>query len=49
LNIDKLNQMIAEDAALRRRQTLQPAGGKGDKISPRATSNETSSTATVRP
>jgi CRISPR-associated protein Csb1 len=26
--------MVADDAALRRRQTLQPAGGKGDKIFP---------------
>jgi CRISPR-associated protein Csb1 len=34
MNVDKLNQMIAQDAALRRRQTLQPTGGKGDKIFP---------------
>lgn len=30
----KLNGMAAEDAALRRRQVLQPIGGKGDKIFP---------------
>lgn len=34
MNIDRLNQMVVEDAALRRRQILQPVGGKGDKIFP---------------
>jgi len=29
-----LTKMVAEDAALRRRQRLQPVGGKGDKIFP---------------
>jgi CRISPR-associated protein Csb1 len=29
-----LSRMVAEDAALRRRQRLQPVGGKGDKIFP---------------
>jgi CRISPR-associated protein Csb1 len=29
-----LTQMVAKDAALRRRQRLQPVGGKGDKIFP---------------
>src|SRR5262249_24607495 len=30
----KLARAVAEDAALRRKQFLQPAGGKGDKIFP---------------
>lgn len=34
MDIDKLNGMVAEDAAVRRRQVLQPVGGKGDKIFP---------------
>lgn len=34
MNIGKLNGMVAEDAALRRRQVLQPVGGKGDKVFP---------------
>ncbi len=34
MDIAALNRMIAEDAALRRRQALQPVGGKGDKIFP---------------
>lgn len=34
MDIGKLNGMVAEDAALRRRQVLQPVGGKGDKIFP---------------
>ena len=34
MDIAALNRMIAEDAALRRRQGLQPVGGKGDKIFP---------------
>jgi hypothetical protein len=34
MDIGKLNRMVAEDAALRRRQVLQPAGGQGDKIFP---------------
>lgn len=31
---DELQQMVAEGAALRRRQRLQPAGGPGDKLFP---------------
>jgi CRISPR-associated protein Csb1 len=34
MDIGKLNEMIQRDAALRRRQKLQPVGGKGDKIFP---------------
>jgi CRISPR-associated protein Csb1 len=34
MDIDTLNRMVAQDAALRRKQTLQPSGGKGDKIFP---------------
>lgn len=34
MNTATLAQMIAENAALRRRQRLQPVGGKGDKIFP---------------
>jgi CRISPR-associated protein Csb1 len=34
MDIGKLNCMVAEGAALRRRQVLQPVGGKGDKIFP---------------
>jgi CRISPR-associated protein Csb1 len=34
MNIDTLNQMVNQNAALRRRQMLQPVGGKGDKIFP---------------
>jgi hypothetical protein len=34
MDIAALNRMIAADAALRRRQRLQPVGGKGDKIFP---------------
>ncbi len=34
MDVATLNRMIAEDAALRRKQILQPAGGKGDKIFP---------------
>ena len=34
MDIATLNHMIADDAALRRRQGLQPVGGKGDKIFP---------------
>jgi CRISPR-associated protein Csb1 len=34
MELDKLNTMVAEDAAVRRRQMLQPVGGKGDKIFP---------------
>jgi len=30
----QLQRAVAEDAALRRRQRLQPAGGPGDKIFP---------------
>ena len=34
MNLHELTEAIANDAALRRRQTLQPVGGKGDKIFP---------------
>ena len=34
MNFAALTKMVAEDAALRRRQRLQPVGGKGDKIFP---------------
>ena len=34
MNISKLKDMVAEGAALRRRQRLQPVGGPGDKIFP---------------
>lgn len=34
MDIAGLNRMVAEDAALRRRQKLQPVGGQGDKIFP---------------
>lgn len=34
MNAGALTKMVAEDAALRRRQRLQPVGGKGDKIFP---------------
>ena len=34
MNISKLQKMVAEGAALRRRQRLQPVGGPGDKIFP---------------
>lgn len=34
MNATMLAQMVASDAALRRRQRLQPVGGKGDKIFP---------------
>jgi CRISPR-associated protein Csb1 len=34
MDIGKLNGMVAEGAALRRRQVLQPVGGKGTKIFP---------------
>jgi CRISPR-associated protein Csb1 len=34
MDIAALNRIIAEDAALRRRQRLQPVGGKGEKIFP---------------
>jgi CRISPR-associated protein Csb1 len=34
MNAPILTQMVTEDAALRRRQRLQPVGGKGDKIFP---------------
>lgn len=34
MDIGKLNGMVAEGAALRRRQVLQPTGGRGDKIFP---------------
>lgn len=34
MDLNELNQMVAHDAALRRRQRLQPVGGQGDKIFP---------------
>jgi CRISPR-associated protein Csb1 len=34
LNFDQLAGAVSKDAALRRRQRLQPAGGNGDKIFP---------------
>ncbi|CAB4243744.1 CRISPR-associated protein Csb1 [Methylacidimicrobium sp. AP8] len=34
MDITEVSRMVAEDAALRRRQKLQPMGGKGDKIFP---------------
>lgn len=34
MEITRLDQMVAGDAALRRRQRLQPVGGQGDKIFP---------------
>ena len=34
MNIDELKVMVAEGAALRRRQRLQPVGGPGDKVFP---------------
>jgi len=34
MDIATLTRMVAENAALRRRQTLQPIGGQGDKIFP---------------
>ena len=34
MNINKLKDMVAKGAALRRRQRLQPVGGQGDKIFP---------------
>lgn len=34
MRITELSEYVANDAALRRRQRLQPVGGKGDKIFP---------------
>lgn len=34
MDFTALTQMVAEDAAIRRKQILQPMGGKGDKIFP---------------
>ncbi|MDY0050645.1 MAG: type I-U CRISPR-associated RAMP protein Csb1/Cas7u, partial [Halothiobacillaceae bacterium] len=34
MHVEELNRMVSKDAALRRRQTLQPVGGRGDKIFP---------------
>jgi CRISPR-associated protein Csb1 len=34
MNLNDLSKAVAEDAAVRRRQILQPVGGKGDKIFP---------------
>ena len=34
MDINKLKDMVAEGAALRRRQRLQPVGGPGDKVFP---------------
>lgn len=33
-DLAQLRHMVTQDAALRRRQRLQPVGGKGDKIFP---------------
>lgn len=35
LDVKHLGESVANDAAIRRRQTLQPAGGKGEKITGR--------------
>lgn len=34
MNLNELTTAISTDAAIRRRQTLQPVGGKGDKVFP---------------
>ena len=34
MDYKKLARAVAQDAALRRKQVLQPVGGKGDKIFP---------------
>jgi CRISPR-associated protein Csb1 len=34
VDVNVLNSMVEQDAALRRRQRLQPVGGPGDKIFP---------------
>lgn len=34
MRLDELQQAVTQDAALRRRQRLQPAGGPGDKLFP---------------
>jgi len=34
MELAALNRMVTEDAALRRRQRLQPVGGQGDKVFP---------------
>lgn len=34
MNLNDLTKAVAKDAALRRRQSLQPVGGRGDKIFP---------------
>jgi CRISPR-associated protein Csb1 len=34
LSVSQLQEMVTNDAALRRRQRLQPVGGRGDKIFP---------------
>ncbi len=34
MDLNRLTEIVANHAALRRRQTLQPVGGKGDKIFP---------------
>jgi CRISPR-associated protein Csb1 len=34
MNVETLTRQLNDDAAVRRRQVLQPAGGKGDKIFP---------------
>ncbi len=34
IDLDRLERAVREDAAIRRRQMLQPVGGKGDKIFP---------------
>jgi len=34
MELNQLHRMVADDAALRRRQRLQPVGGQGDKLLP---------------
>jgi CRISPR-associated protein Csb1 len=34
MNVATLTKIVAEDAALRRCQRLQPVGGRGDKVFP---------------
>src|SRR5579872_7070142 len=34
MHISELSRYVSEDAALRRRQRLQPVGGQGDKLFP---------------
>lgn len=45
MELEKLKQVIGSDAAIRRRQTLQPVGGKGDKIFPPTYPGDTNNSA----